>query len=62
MPQRRESSEDRDVAERDRHGIPGGSSLPEEERDPLDVMHDRVKADLKAWKEGLERSFPLRRR
>jgi hypothetical protein len=32
-----------------------------EYRDAVDEMYDRVKADLKAWKEGITQNGPARR-
>lgn len=63
MPKRPPEREMRDVSGRDVHGIPNDSPSVDDKRiEPVDEMHDRVKANLKAWKEGLERSFPVERR
>jgi hypothetical protein len=64
MPKRPFGAEMRDVSDRDIHGIPRGQASVDAvgdgaPRDEIDEMHDRVKADLKAWREGLRRQFPV---
>ena len=68
MPKRPPETEMRDVSDRDMHGITSGPNRPSVDlvgdrapRDEIDEMHDRVKADLKAWRESLSRQFPLER-